>query len=389
MSKRKFIRKEKEKFPVLAICYDFDKTLSPTDMQEYGFIQSVGFDVEDFWKKSNDLAEKNDMDGNLAYMYMMKTEAGGRVLFTKETLSDYGAKVKLYDGVKEWFKRIIEFGKDHDVIVEHYIISSGLKEMIEGNEIYKDGNITKVYASSFYYNKRNEAIWPAQVVNYTNKTQFLFRIEKGVLDINDPGVNEYFSPDKLRVPFRNMVYIGDSDTDIPCMKLVNSFGGNSIAVFNPNTMDKSKAYRMMNDNRIKFFVPADYTPNSELDKLIKNIIIKTSENEKLESLHFSQENELNEHLKALSEEEKEKTKYISQLEESPNFVTTHNLIKKLNSFKLWTDEQKEMLIDAALNNHQIRLIIRDKDIAKFYNKVLKDINDLSENASLLKDILEQ
>lgn len=389
MSKTKFNRKQKEKLPVLAICYDFDKTLSPTDMQAYGFIQSVGFDVDDFWTKSNDLAEKNDMDGNLAYMYMMKTEAGGRVLFTKETLSEYGSKVKLYDGVKEWFKRIIDFGKEHDVIVEHYIISSGLKEMIEGNEIYKDGNITKVYASSFYYNERNEAIWPAQVVNYTNKTQFLFRIEKGVLDINDPGVNEYFSPDKVRVPFRNMVYIGDSDTDIPCMKLVNSFGGNSIAVFDPTTKDKSKAYRMMNDNRIKFFAPADYSPNSEIDHLIKNIIIKTAENEKLESLHFDQENELKDHLKSLSDEEKEKSKYISQLEESPNFATTHYLIKKLNTYKSWTSEQKELMFDAAINNHQIHLIICDTDIAKFYKKLLKGSKDLSENGIKIKSILDK
>lgn len=388
MTETKFERKPKEKHPVLAICYDFDKTLSPTDMQAYGYIQSVGYDVDEFWTKSNNLAEKNDMDGNLAYMYMMKTEAGGKILFTKKTLSDYGAKVKLYKGVKDWFKRIKEFGDKHGVIIEHYIISSGLKEMIEGNEIYKNGNIEKVYASSFYYNEKNEAVWPAQVVNYTNKTQFLFRIEKGVLDINDPGVNEYFSPDKIRVPFRNMVYIGDSDTDIPCMKLVNTFGGNSIAVFDPITKDKSKAYRMMGDNRIKFYVPADYSPNSQLDKLVKNIIVKTSENEKLESLHFKQEKELKKHLKSLSDEEKEKTKYISQLEESPNFRTTHYLIRRLNPYKSWTPEQKELLFEAAINNHQVHLIIHDSDISKFYNELLKGIKSPSENANKIKELLK-
>lgn len=93
--------------------------------------------------------------------------------------------------------------------------------MIEGTEMAKNNAFERIYASSFYFNERGVAKWPAQVVNYTNKTQFLFRIEKGVLDINDPGVNDYFSPDEMRVPFRNMVYIGDSDTDIPCMKLVN------------------------------------------------------------------------------------------------------------------------------------------------------------------------
>lgn len=152
---------------------------------------------------------------------------------------------------------------------------------------------------------------------------------------------------------------------------------------------KLKAYRMMNDNRIKFFAPADYSPNSEIDHLIKNIIIKTAENEKLESLHFDQENELKDHLKSLSDEEKEKSKYISQLEESPNFATTHYLIKKLNTYKSWTSEQKELMFDAAINNHQIHLIICDTDIAKFYKKLLKGSKDLSENGIKIKSILDK
>ena len=123
--------------------------------------------------------------------------------------------------------------------------------MIEGTQIAKNGAFEKIYASSFYLNEKGVAKWPAQVVNYTNKTQFLFRIEKGVLDVNDPCVNDYFAPEDIRVPFRNMVYIGDSDTDIPCMKLVNTYGGHSIGVYNPDTIDKKKVYKMMNDNRIK------------------------------------------------------------------------------------------------------------------------------------------
>lgn len=383
MSKN-FERKHKEDKPVLAICYDFDKTLSPNDMQAQGYIQSVGFDENDFWTKSNGLAEQNDMDGNLAYMYMMKTEAGGKVLFTKDTLADYGSRVELFKGVETWFKRIIDYGKKHGVIVEHYIISSGLKEMIEGNKIFKDGYITKVYASSFYYNEKNEAIWPAQVVNYTNKTQFLFRIEKGVLDINDPGVNEYFNPNDIRVPFRNIVYIGDSDTDIPCMKLVNTYGGNSIAVYNPETNDKTKAYRMMNDNRIKFFAAADYSANSKIDKLIKNIIDNTAEREKLEALHYEQENELKTHIISLSDEEKEKSKYITQLEESPNFVTTHTIIKKLSSYSNWSEEQKRQLFDIAITNSQVLWIIKDNDISDFYNKLLKCMKKLNGSAKEVK-----
>ena len=211
---QRFPREKKEDRPVVAVCYDFDKTLSPDDMQAQGYIQSVGFDVERFWEESDAFAVAHDMDQNLAYMYKMVQEAEGRFVFSKKALMDYGAKVKLFPGVNGWFERIRDFGQKNGVIVEHYIISSGLKEMIEGTEPAKSGAFKRIYANSFCYNDRGIAIWPAQVVNYTSKTQFLFRIEKGVLDVNDPGVNDYFPPEKLRVPFRNIIYIGDSEVDL-------------------------------------------------------------------------------------------------------------------------------------------------------------------------------
>ncbi len=282
-----YVREHKEDRPVVAICYDFDKTLSPNDMQAQGYIQSVGFDVGRFWEESDAMACANDMDQNLAYMYKMVQEAEGHFVFNKTALAEYGAKVELFPGVNEWFERIRRFGEENGVIVEHYIISSGLKEMIEGTEVARRGAFKKIYASSFYFNDRGVAKWPAQAINYTNKTQFLFRIEKGVLDINDPGVNDYFPPEQLRVPFRNMVYIGDSDTDIPCMKLVNSYGGYSVGVYNPASGDKAKVYKMVRDNRIKYFAPADYSEGSELDTLAKRIILTTAEREKLENIHVS------------------------------------------------------------------------------------------------------
>lgn len=290
-------RKRKEDRPVLAICYDFDKTLSPDDMQAQGYIQSVGYDVQKFWDESNDLAKANDMDNNLAYMWKMVQESEGRMVFNKEKLAEYGARVKLFDGVEDWFERIRVYGKTRNVIVEHYIISSGLKEMIEGTKMARAGAFEKIYASSFYFNDRGVAKWPAQVINYTSKTQFLFRIEKGVLDINDPGVNAYFSPEEIRVPFRNMVYIGDSDTDIPCMKLVNTYGGHSIGVYDPATQNKKKVYKMMHDKRIRYYAPADYTERSELDLLVKAIIDKTAANEILEDRHFRNIAEAKEHEK--------------------------------------------------------------------------------------------
>ncbi len=281
-----YVRKHKESQPVLAICYDFDKTLSPDNMQAQGYIQSVGYDVDAFWRDSNRLAVSNDMDNNLAYMLKMVMESRGRMEFSREKLAEYGARVQLFRGVDDWFERIRDYGKTHGVIVEHYIISSGLKEMIEGTEIARRGTFEKIYASSFYFNEEGIAQWPAQVVNYTSKTQFLFRIEKGVLDINDSGVNDYFPPEKIRVPFRNMVYIGDSDTDIPCMKLVNTYGGHSIGVYDPDTGNREKVFRMMHDGRIRYFAPADYREDSELDCLVKAIIDKTAAVEVVENHHF-------------------------------------------------------------------------------------------------------
>ena len=389
MKSKQYCRRVKEKCPVIAMCYDFDKTLSPDDMQAQGYIQSLGFDVSDFWRKSNSLAEQNDMDQNLAYMLTMKEEAEGKVLFTKETLMEYGSKVQLYLGVEDWFSRIKEYGEQRNVKIEHYIISSGLKEMIEGTKVARDGAFEKIYASSFYYNDRNVALWPAQVVNYTNKTQFLFRIEKGVLDVNDPAVNEYFPSDKIRIPFRNMVYIGDSDTDIPCMKLVNSHGGYSIGVYDSEKKDKSKVYKMIRDNRIKYFAAADYRENSELDILIKEIIDRTAYNEKLEERCLNYTKELCDFDKSNSEEERIRTELILALENSRSFANTHMVINKLDKVAEWSDDNIDRLCEIGLNNQQVFYILCDKDIKKFYSKIVGKTSFISDNITKMKEKLEK
>ena len=380
-------RERKEEKPVLAICYDFDKTLSPDDMQAQGYIQSVGFDVGEFWKQSNSLASSNDMDQNLAYMLTMKQTAEGRVLFTRQKLMDYGAEVALFPGVQNWFERIRTYGENHGVIVEHYIISSVLKEMIEGTAVA--GEFKKIYASSFYYNENNVAIWPAQVVNYTNKTQFLFRIEKGVLDINDPGVNDSFAPDEMRVPFRNMVYIGDSDTDVPCMKLVNVNGGYSIGVYNADVKDKTKVYKMMRENRIKYYAPADYSEGKELDTLLKAIIDRTAENEALESRFYTYKKEQIDADKRTDENERKKAELISDLASSRDFATTHSVIKKMWKITAWTQKEMEKLFIAARNNSQVFYILGDADVKVFYQKLLNSCEVLPEDAQKVKERIEE
>ena len=388
MTNKQFDRKTKEDKPVLAICYDFDKTLSPDDMQAQGYIQSVNYDVLNFWKESNGLAEENDMDQNLAYMYKMKQEARGTLIFNRKTLNDCGANVKLFSGVEEWFERIREYGKNKGVIIEHYIISSGLKEIIEGTTVARKGAFEKIYASSYYFDDKDMAVWPAQVVNYTNKTQFLFRISKGVLDINDQGVNDYFSPEEVRVPFRNIVYIGDSDTDIPCMKLVNSRGGHSIGVYNADTQDKVKVYKMMRDNRIKFFVSADYSEGTELDALVKSIIDRTATNEALESIHYKNKKEYIEADRMNDEENKKKMDLIIALENSSSFANTHTIIKSLSEFGKWSNSEIEMLINTAIENAQVFCILRDFDVKRFYRRLLANLSYLTVNAKKVKDIVD-
>ena len=386
MSSKVFERRYKEDRPVLAICYDFDKTLSPDDMQAQGYIQSVGYDVGEFWKETNELAEGNEMDQNLAYMLKMVREAEGNIVFSRKTLEEYGSRVTLFPGVESWFSRIRKYGAEKGVIIEHYIISSGLREMIEGTRVA--GEFEKIYASSFYYNERGIAVWPAQVINYTNKTQFLFRIEKGVLDVNDTTVNDSFPPEDIRVPFRNMVYIGDSDTDVPCMKLVNSNGGHSIGVFNAETKDKTKVHKMMRDRRIRYFVPADYTEGSELDVLVKAIIDRTATNEVLESIYYECKRENADAESHSSADEQRRSDLIMALEESHSFARTHKVIAELSEISEWSDEEKEILFGIALSNSQVYYILSDSDVTEFYRMLLCDAR-ISDAALAIKSEIEK
>ncbi|MBO4873595.1 MAG: haloacid dehalogenase-like hydrolase [Lachnospiraceae bacterium] len=386
-----FERRNKEDLPVLAICYDFDHTLSPDDMQAQGFIQEVGWSVADFWKGTTRLARENDMDANLAYMLMMLEESRGKFALTRQALMDYGARVKLYPGVAEWFERIRAYGREQGVIVEHYIISSGIREMIEGTEMAKKGAFTQIYASSFYFNENDEAVWPAMAVNYTNKTQFLFRIEKGVLDVNDPAVNDNFPQEERRVPFRNMVYIGDSDTDVPCMRLVNGYGGHSIGVYDPEG-GKSKVYKMLRENRIRYFAEADYRENSQLDWLLKSIIQHTAAKEQLEAFHYTLKKEVENfaqnEMKRATPETREKERLIQALSGSRNFATTHMLVERLLAVPNWTQEEREELFRIGEQNKQIYYMLGDVRLAKFYRSLLAQEDEDSLFARSIREALD-
>ena len=219
------------KKPIIALMYDFDKTLCTKDMQEYSFIPRVNMESKDFWNEVNKLAKNEKMDSILAYMYyMLKKARAENVPIRENDFKEAGKNIELFKGVDTFFDKMNAFGESIGVEIEHYIISSGLKEIIEGSQL-KDV-FKEIYACNFHYDVNGVADWPSLVVNYTNKTQFLFRINKGVLKINeDTPLNEYVSKDERRIPFRNMIYIGDGLTDVPCMKLVKEHGGYSIAVY--------------------------------------------------------------------------------------------------------------------------------------------------------------
>ena len=261
------------KRPIIALMYDFDKTLCTTDMQAYTFIPNLGMSADAFWKKASDLAEEKKMDRILAYMYLMLDEA--HICKKPIRRNDFvvlGKDLELYPGVQDWFCRINKFGKEQGVTVKHYIISSKFEN---------------IYACSFLYNVDGVAYWPAVAVDYTTKTQFLFRINKGVLDIsNDDDLNRFTKEEDRPVPFRNMIYIGDGLTDVPCMKLVKVNGGCSIAVYQQNK--RSKVTDLIKDERVNFIEPADYSENSKLDIIVKDIILHMASVERLKAHTKSQ-----------------------------------------------------------------------------------------------------
>lgn len=270
----------------VAMIYDFDGTLAPGNMQEYDFIPAVGKANEEFWQESSDMANKQDGDTILAYMYHMIKEANnGSVSLRREAFRESGSKVELFEGVKEWFSRINTYAASVGIEVEHYINSSGIKEMIEGTSIAHE--FKKIYACSFFYNVDGIAFWPSVVVNYTTKTQFLFKINKGIESVADNiEVNKFVPEDSRRIPFKHMIYIGDGLTDIPCMRLVKQMGGYSIAVYNSTSEQKMGDIRsLVADNRVDFIAQAKYTLDSSMDKLVKTIIDKIAVDNALQKMN--------------------------------------------------------------------------------------------------------
>ncbi len=266
---------ETDSRPVVALIYDFDGTLSPGNMQEFSFIKALGMTPEEFWQKTEEMTRRGDASGILCYMKLMLDCARYREISLKrDSFRSFGREVELYPGVAEWFSLINRYGEGKGVETRHYINSSGLKEMIEGTAIA--GEFRNIYACSFLYNTDGVAVWPAVAVDFTTKTQFLFKINKGISSVSDNSeVNRYMREEDRPVPFRRMIYFGDGQTDIPCMKMVSHNGGHSIAVYEPgNAARRAAAERLILEERVNFVCPADYSRGGEIYDVVTTVIDK-------------------------------------------------------------------------------------------------------------------
>ena len=252
----------------IAICYDFDKTLATTNMQAFSFIPRLNYNEQDFWAKCREFSNKYGADSTLTYMRVMidECEKNG-IKLTHDYLKQMGKNIEFFSGVTTWFDRINKYAESKNVNLEHYIISSGNKEIVEGCKIYN--KFKQVFASEYVYNDEGIAYWPKNIINFTLKTQYLFRICKGTTELTDETtVNDRV--DKKHVEFRNMIYIGDGLNDIPCMALIKEKGGTAISVY-PKGNEAISA-KLLRDNRVNYACESDYSKGSKIESLLKLII---------------------------------------------------------------------------------------------------------------------
>ncbi|HCM43261.1 MAG TPA: HAD family hydrolase [Candidatus Omnitrophota bacterium] len=263
---------------IIALVYDFDGTLSPNNMQEDTILDAYGLNHEKFWARSNELVVKHGYERTLAYLKLFAYEEPFKSKpLTPEVLKSLAGRIKYYPGVNSgYFEGIQKFIQsipevnEWGIQVEHYIISSGMKDILDGTSIRK--YFKEVYACEYDY-KDGRPVFPKLVINDTNKTQFLFRINKGKLKITE-SINQHTPEHERRIPFRNMIYVGDGLTDVPSMTLVHKAGGYAIAVYDPAKKVPDSVSDMVSEKRAEHFAPADFRGNSLLVKVVQRTLKK-------------------------------------------------------------------------------------------------------------------
>lgn len=262
-----------DKLIPVAIVYDFDGTLVQGNMRGYTLIPERTVTPKQIWVKAERLAKERNADSVLTYMYLLLKEAkDAGTAMKKVDFRRYGESFKLSRGIKFWFDRIDQYGKNHGLGVEHYIVSSTIQEMIAGTLIAS--KFTRIYASSYLYDANDVAEWPRLAVNFTTKTQYLTRISKGALETYDEQkVNEFMRMEDRPIPFRHIIYIGDGKTDIPCFSFVRSLGGYSIAVYEAgNRQGRILVKELVEGGRVDFIAPLNYSEKGRIDTIVKSIL---------------------------------------------------------------------------------------------------------------------
>tara|TARA_B100000214_G_scaffold318632_1_gene253005 strand:+ start:111 stop:944 length:834 start_codon:yes stop_codon:yes gene_type:complete len=272
----------------IAIIYDFDGTLTPKTMQEYTLLPRLGIKSKNFWEDILLETKKTGAETMMVYMrHLLDCATEKKLSISKSEFLKMSKDIEYYDGVTSWFNKInkyVENKSNSKIKIHHYIISAGHLEILEGISIKK--HIKKIFASEYYYNKRDIAVFPKIVVTDTTKTQYLFRINKGKENLAD-SINEHMEETKRPIPFDNMIYIGDGLTDVPSMALIKKEGGHSIAVYQNNKNQIKISESLLKANRVDFIAPADFGEKSilyeNMQYLLDYVIAKIKYRLKLQS----------------------------------------------------------------------------------------------------------
>ncbi len=270
---------------VIAIAYDFDGTLSPQPMQEYTVLPKLREKPEDFWKEVNREAKRYRAEKMLTYMRLLLEKAQEKKLEWKrddfhEDFRKLSRKIKFFPGVDNWFGRINKFVQSRSeqrISVQHYIISSGLLELLEGISIFK--HFKQVYASEYHYDHNGIPTFPKVLITDTAKTQYLFRINKGLEDPKD-SINEHMPEEQRPIPFSNIIYVGDGSTDVPSMTVTRDNGGHSLAVYREDDEGKSLKIcrKLLKADRVDLIAPADFRGGKALDSSMKMLLAALCQN---------------------------------------------------------------------------------------------------------------
>jgi hypothetical protein len=261
----------------IAIVYDYDQTLSPSYMQDETVFPAFGINSESFWRRCSELVRDNGYDNELAYMKVL-LDTLGMDRPTNADLKSLGQKLNFYKGIPEMFEQfrnglLTEEQLSYGISVEHYVISSGLKVLIDGSRLQP--YVRAIFGCEFDVDEQDRITFPKRVISHTQKTQYLFRINKGLLDVTQ-DVNDHMDAAIRPIPFPNMIYLGDGPTDVPCFTVMKKNGGEAIAVYNPDDPARvgfKKCYQLSTHaDRVKHIAPADYRPKTHLRMLLEEMV---------------------------------------------------------------------------------------------------------------------